>query len=65
MGVRMHTPGRRRVSVGPESETLVGAFLLLFLQMAFVSSLQIVVNIGPKLLQLISKGVEAHLRSPV
>ena len=30
-----------------------------------MSSLQISVNIGPKLLQLIPEGVEAHLRSPV
>jgi hypothetical protein len=34
-------------------------------RVAGVSPLQIAVNIWPKLLQLISKGVEAHLRSPV
>ena len=45
-------------------DALVGCFLLLFLQVAGVSSLQIAVNIWPKLLQLISKGVETHLRSP-
>src|SRR5580692_11533818 len=35
------------------------------LQLAIVSPLQIAVNVGPKLLQLIPEGIEAHLRSPV
>src|ERR1700685_1189632 len=35
------------------------------LLMAFVSLLQIVVNVGPKLLQHIPEGVETHLRSPI
>src|SRR5271154_3045814 len=41
------------------------AFCCCFLLPAGVSLLQIVVNVGPKLLQLVPEGVEAHLRSPV
>src|SRR5579872_252453 len=44
---------------------LVGCLFLLFLQVALMSPLQIVVNIRPEFLQFVSKGVEAHLCSPV
>ncbi len=61
----MHAGGRKPASVESGLEGLIVCFLLLFLQVARVSLLQIAVNIGPKLLQLISEGVETHLRSPV
>src|ERR1022692_4592819 len=66
VGLRVwtHPSGRKRVMRNPTWKALVGCFLLLFLQVAGVSPLQIAVNIWPKLLQLISKGVDAHLRSP-
>src|SRR5208283_361803 len=41
------------------------ASLICFLQVAGMSSLQIVVNVGPEFLQFIPEGVEAHLRSPI
>jgi|HubBroStandDraft_6_1064221.scaffolds.fasta_scaffold115721_2 hypothetical protein len=62
--VWMHPSGRKRVMQNPTWKALVGCFLLLFLQVAGVSPLQIAVNIWPKLLQLIPEGVDAHLRSP-
>src|SRR5580692_9265218 len=55
---------QKRASVESRLQGLVGCFLLLFLQVAGVSVLQIAVNIWPKLLQLISKGVNTHLHSP-
>src|SRR5580704_7937362 len=61
----MHADGRKRVRAESGMESLIGCSLLLFLQVALVSPLQVVMNIGPKLLQLIAKGIQAHLRSPV
>src|ERR1700722_19641017 len=60
----MHFRSRKQLSAESGMEALVGRFLLLFLRVARLSPLYVAVNIWPKLLQLISKGVEAHLRSP-
>src|SRR5580704_7545107 len=62
--VWMHPAAENGQRSNPEWEALLGCFLLLFLHVAGMFPLQIAVNIRPKLLQLISEGVEAHLRSP-
>ena len=59
------TPPAETGKCGIQITGSVVCFLLLFLQVARVSPLQITVDVWPKLLQLISKGIDTHLRPPI
>ena len=53
----MHKAAENGQAWIPQLEGSVGCFLLLFLQAALMLLFQIVVNIGPKLLQFVAEGI--------